>query len=141
LESVQNEDGGWGERCNTYDDPVFKGRGLSTASQTAWAVMGLSAFDDPHRPSVVRGIRYLIRTQNPDGTWTELETTGTGFPRVFYLKYDMYRNSWPLLALATYLNLVKHFIVKSNGHVNGELKRAYPYDEEIRIRAEAARRG
>jgi squalene-hopene/tetraprenyl-beta-curcumene cyclase len=141
LESVQNEDGGWGERCNTYDDPVFKGRGLSTASQTAWAVMGLCAFDDPHRPSLVRGTRYLIRTQNPDGTWTELETTGTGFPRVFYLKYDMYRNSWPLLALATHVNLVKRFIVKSNGHVNGEVKSAYHYAEQIRTRAEAAGRG
>jgi squalene-hopene/tetraprenyl-beta-curcumene cyclase len=56
LESVQHEDGGWGERCNTYDDPVFKGQGPSTASQTAWAVMGLCAFDDPHRPSIQRGI-------------------------------------------------------------------------------------
>jgi len=102
LESVQHEDGGWGERCNTYDDPVFKGQGPSTASQTAWAVMGLLAMGDPHRPSVRRGIEYLIRTQNPDGSWTEHETTGTGFPRVFYLKYDMYRNTWPLLALATY---------------------------------------
>lgn len=102
LESVQHEDGGWGERCNTYDDPVFKGRGPSTASQTAWALMGLCTFDDPHRPSVQQGIEYLIRTQNPDGSWTEEETTGTGFPKVFYLKYDMYRNAWPLLALATY---------------------------------------
>jgi squalene-hopene/tetraprenyl-beta-curcumene cyclase len=102
LESVQHADGGWGERCNTYEDPVFKGRGPSTASQTAWAVMGISAFDDPNRPSLKRGIEYLIRTQNPDGSWTEHETTGTGFPKVFYLKYDMYRNAWPLLALATY---------------------------------------
>jgi squalene-hopene/tetraprenyl-beta-curcumene cyclase len=107
LESVQHEDGGWGERCNTYDDPVFKGQGPSTASQTAWAVMGLCAFDDPDRPSIRRGIEYLIHTQNPDGSWTELETTGTGFPKVFYLKYDMYRNSWPLLAMATYRNLVR----------------------------------
>ncbi len=102
LESVQHEDGGWGERCNTYDDPVFKGQGPSTASQTAWAVMGLCAFDDPHRPSLSRGIEYLVRTQNKDGSWTEHETTGTGFPKVFYLKYDTYRNAWPLLALATY---------------------------------------
>jgi squalene-hopene/tetraprenyl-beta-curcumene cyclase len=107
LESVQHDDGGWGERCDTYHDPVFKGQGPSTASQTAWAVMGLCAFDEPHRPSVLRGIDYLIRKQNPDGSWTELETTGTGFPRVFYLKYDMYRNSWPLLALATYRNLLE----------------------------------
>jgi squalene-hopene/tetraprenyl-beta-curcumene cyclase len=102
LESVQHADGGWGERCNTYDDPVFKGQGPSTATQTAWAVMGLCAFDDPENPLLKRGIDYLVRTQNPDGSWTEHETTGTGFPKVFYLKYDMYRNAWPLLALGTY---------------------------------------
>jgi squalene-hopene/tetraprenyl-beta-curcumene cyclase len=118
LESVQHEDGGWGERCNTYDDPVFKGQGPSTASQTAWAVMGLCAFDDPFRPSLVRGLQYLVRTQNEDGSWTELETTGTGFPRVFYLKYDMYRNAWPLLALATYRKLFERQNSK-NAQVNG----------------------
>lgn len=105
LESVQHEDGGWGERCNTYDDPVFKGKGPSTASQTAWAIMGLCTFGDPNRPSLIRGIRYLIDTQNSDGSWTEHEITGTGFPKVFYLKYDMYRNAWPLLAMATYRKL------------------------------------
>jgi squalene-hopene/tetraprenyl-beta-curcumene cyclase len=119
LESVQHEDGGWGERCNTYDDPVFKGQGPSTASQTAWAVMGLCAFDDPYRRSIQRGIDYLIQTQNREGSWTEHETTGTGFPRVFYLKYDMYRNSWPLLALATYRNLLNKAQTKSAGRVNG----------------------
>jgi len=107
LESIQHPDGGWGERCNTYEDPVFKGRGPSTASQTAWAVMGLCTFDDPHRPSVRRGIEYLIRNQNPDGSWTEDATTGTGFPKVYYLKYDMYRNTWPLLALATYQQILR----------------------------------
>ena len=106
LESVQHEDGGWGERCNTYDDPVFKGQGPSTASQTAWAVMGLCAFGDPASPALQRGIDYLATTQNEDGSWTEHETTGTGFPKVFYLKYDMYRNAWPLLALATYQQLL-----------------------------------
>jgi len=106
LESVQHEDGGWGERCNTYDDPVFKGQGSSTASQTAWAVMGLCTFENPGRLSLRRGVEYLIRTQNADGSWTEDETTGTGFPKVFYLKYDMYRNAWPLLALATYRRLL-----------------------------------
>ena len=106
LRLVQHPDGGWGERCNTYDDPVFKGQGPSTASQTAWAVMGLCAFDDPHHPSLLRGVEYLLRSQNPDGSWTEHETTGTGFPKVFYLKYDMYRNAWPLLALTTYRRLL-----------------------------------
>lgn len=119
LESVQHEDGGWGERCNTYDDPIYKGQGPSTASQTAWAVMGLCAFDDPENPALKRGIEYLCRTQNPDGSWTEHETTGTGFPKVFYLKYDMYRNAWPLLALATYKNISKNAAaVKGNGSVH-----------------------
>ena len=116
LESVQHADGGWGERCNTYDDPVFKGQGPSTASQTAWAVMGLCAFDDPNLPRLKRGIEYLIRTQNSDGSWTEDEITGTGFPKVFYLKYDMYRNAWPLLAFATYRQIAT---TQANGGVNG----------------------
>jgi squalene-hopene/tetraprenyl-beta-curcumene cyclase len=119
LESVQREDGGWGERCNTYDDPVFKGQGPSTASQTAWAVMGLCAFDDPSRPSIQKGIQYLIDKQNADGSWTEHETTGTGFPKVFYLKYDIYRNSWPLLALGTYRRLLTAAQANANGAVNG----------------------
>ena len=123
LESVQREDGGWGERCNTYDDPVFKGQGPSTASQTAWAVMGLCAFDDPDRPSLRRGIEYLIRTQNPDGSWTEHETTGTGFPKVFYLKYDMYRNTWPLLAMATYRNVLAQSAARNNGGSVGQARR------------------
>ena len=115
LESVQLDDGGWGERCNTYDDPVFKGQGPSTASQTAWAVMGLCAFDDPENPALKRGIEYLARTQNADGSWTEAETTGTGFPKVFYLKYDMYRNAWPLLALATYKQICERATAKKTG--------------------------
>ncbi|MDR3455821.1 MAG: squalene--hopene cyclase [Verrucomicrobiae bacterium] len=115
LESVQRPDGGWGERCNTYDDPVFKGQGPSTASQTAWAVMGLCAFDDPENPALKRGIEYLCRMQNADGSWTEHETTGTGFPKVFYLKYDMYRNAWPLLALATYRQIRERAAAGKNG--------------------------
>jgi len=115
LESVQHDDGGCGERCNTYDDPVFKGQGPSTASQTAWAVMGLCAFDDPENPTLKRGIEYLIRTQNSDGSWSEDETTGTGFPKVFYLKYDIYRNAWPLLALATYKKICHRVDAKING--------------------------
>ncbi len=107
LRSVQRPDGGWGERCNTYDDPVYKGQGPSTPSQTAWAVMGLCALGDPDDPAIHRGIEHLVRTQNADGSWTEDEITGTGFPQVFYLKYDMYRNAWPLLALATYRRLLR----------------------------------
>jgi squalene-hopene/tetraprenyl-beta-curcumene cyclase len=104
LESCQNEDGGWGESCATYDDPSLKGKGVSTASQTAWALMGLIACGDLDSKALIRGVRYLVQTQNRDGSWTELETTGTGFPRVFYLKYDMYRNNFPLMGLAGYLN-------------------------------------
>jgi squalene-hopene/tetraprenyl-beta-curcumene cyclase len=81
--------------------------------------MGLCAFDDPNRESIQRGIEYLARTQNADGSWTEHEITGTGFPKVFYLKYDMYRNAWPLLALATYRKILDHAAAKTNGHVNG----------------------
>ncbi len=104
LESCQNDDGGWGESCASYEHPDLKGKGVSTASQTAWALMGLCACGDLDRPSVQRGLRYLLETQRPDGAWDELETTGTGFPRTFYLKYDMYRQNFPLLALATYVN-------------------------------------
>ena len=64
--------------------------------------MGLCAFDDPNRPSVQRGIEYLIHKQNLDGSWTEHETTGTGFPKVYYLEYTMYRNYFPLQALGNY---------------------------------------
>lgn len=108
LASCQNEDGGWGETCASYDDPTLKGTGRSTPSQTAWALMGLIAAADPtdpaalHGKSIGRGIEFLLQRQNPDGSWPEPETTGTGFPKVFYLRYDMYRNNWPLLALASW---------------------------------------
>ena len=138
LESVQHEDGGWGERCDTYDDPVFKGRGPSTASQTAWAVMGLLAFDDPFRPSVQRGLEYLARTQNADGSWTEDEITGTGFPKVFYLKYDMYRNAWPLLAFATYKKLLAREKLKP---VNGTHAKPPAAAGEKRGKGEKEQRG
>ena len=104
LESCQNDDGGWGETCATYDDPSAKGKGESTASQTAWAIMGICACGDLNLPSVQRGLRYLLSTQQQDGSWHEPQITGTGFPGVFYLKYDMYRQNFPLLALATYVN-------------------------------------
>ncbi len=105
LLEAQNPDGGWGERCDTYRDPSLKGQGPSTASQTAWALMALCAFGESRCAGLERGAGFLLRTQNPDGAWTEEETTGTGFPNVFYLKYDMYRISWPLLALSMYRDL------------------------------------
>ncbi|MFN2509172.1 MAG: squalene--hopene cyclase [Chthoniobacterales bacterium] len=104
LESCQNDDGGWGETCATYEDATLKGRGESTASQTAWALMAICACGDLERSSVQRGLRHLLTTQRSDGAWDEPQITGTGFPRVFYLKYDMYRQNFPLLALATYVN-------------------------------------
>ena len=104
LESCQNDDGGWGETCASYDDPKLKGRGESTASQTAWALMGICACGDLDRACVQRGLRFLLSSQKPDGAWDEPQITGTGFPKVFYLKYDMYRQNFPLLALATYVN-------------------------------------
>jgi squalene-hopene/tetraprenyl-beta-curcumene cyclase len=102
LDSCQNADGGWGETCATYDNPRLKGQGESTPSQTAWALMGIIAASNHLRPSILRGVEYLARTQNPEGSWTEDHITGTGFPKVFYLKYDMYRDNWPLLALADF---------------------------------------
>jgi squalene-hopene/tetraprenyl-beta-curcumene cyclase len=104
LESCQNNDGGWGETCGTYENPSTKGIGESTASQTAWAIMGICACGDLDRPSIQRGLRFLLGSQKHDGSWDEEQITGTGFPRVFYLKYDMYRQNFPLLALATYVN-------------------------------------
>jgi squalene-hopene/tetraprenyl-beta-curcumene cyclase len=106
LRMVQNCDGGWGETCGSYDDPDSKGIGPSTASQTAWAVLGLLAANDMRSDSVARGMAYLLRTQKKDGSWDEPFFTGTGFPRVFYLKYHMYREYFPLLALTTYAKVM-----------------------------------
>ena len=102
IRSVQNADGGWGESCESYAAGGFV-PGPSTASQTAWAVLGLIAGGDDNSLSVNKGIEFLIGTQRSDGTWDEQSATGTGFPRVFYLTYHLYRNSFPLLALANYL--------------------------------------
>jgi squalene-hopene/tetraprenyl-beta-curcumene cyclase len=107
LRMVQNPDGGWGESCDSYDDPNTKGQGPSTASQTAWAIMGLLAANDTRSDSVARGIAYLLRIQKNYGSWTEEYYTGTGFPRVFYLMYHMYRQYFPLIALTTYAKVMK----------------------------------
>jgi squalene-hopene/tetraprenyl-beta-curcumene cyclase len=105
IESCQNPDGGWGESPHSYEDPSLKGKGTSTASQTAWAIMALCACGDASRPALGRGIDFLVRSQRADGSWEDALVTGTGFPKVFYLRYDMYRNNWPLLALSTYSRL------------------------------------
>lgn len=100
LRSIQNADGGWGETCASYDDPALKGCGPSTASQTAWALLGLLATGDSSSRSVERGVGYLLETQTAGGGWHDDWFTGTGFPRVFYLKYHLYAHYFPLLALA-----------------------------------------
>lgn len=92
--------GGWGESVLSYSDPAWHGRGTPTASQTAWALLGLMAGQCADRAAVARGIQYLVETQQPDGHWDEPEFTGTGFPLVFYLRYHMYPMYFPLLALA-----------------------------------------
>jgi squalene-hopene/tetraprenyl-beta-curcumene cyclase len=102
LRMVQNSDGGWGETCGSYDDATTRGIGPSTPSQTAWAIMGLLAAGDTRSESIQRGILYLLETQRPDGHWDEDQYTGTGFPRVFYLAYHLYRDYFPLIALSTY---------------------------------------
>lgn len=102
IKSVQQPDGGWGESVASYDDPTLRGQGNPTASQTAWAIMGLIAAGETESDAVERGVQWLIDTQKDDGTWDEPEFTGTGFPQVFYLRYHHYRLYFPLLALARY---------------------------------------
>jgi squalene-hopene/tetraprenyl-beta-curcumene cyclase len=106
LVSCQNPDGGWGETCRSYDDPSLKGQGRSTASQTAWAIIGLIAAGEATgkfaHESLEKGINYLISTQKSDGSWFEADFTGTGFPCHFYLKYHYYQQYFPLIALGRY---------------------------------------
>ncbi|MEM9227036.1 MAG: squalene--hopene cyclase [Verrucomicrobiota bacterium] len=107
LKDCQNEDGGWGESCWSYHDASTRGEGKSTASQTAWALLGLLCYGDAKRPSIRRGVEYLLKEQCEDGSWAYEEFTGTGFPRIFYLKYASYQWSWPLYALAKYRKLAE----------------------------------
>ncbi|QOV90698.1 squalene--hopene cyclase [Humisphaera borealis] len=105
LLSVQKPDGSFGETCASYDDARLKGQGDSTASQTAWGAMGLMAVHGASHPAIEKAIRWLIETQTHEGSWEETNYTGTGFPRVFYLKYHYYRLYFPLTALARYRRL------------------------------------
>lgn len=100
LLNRQQANGAWGESPDSYEHPHLRGQGTPTASQTAWALLGLLAAGHQENPAVARGIRYLIASQNEDGTWDEEEFTGTGFPQVFYLRYHYYRIYFPLMALA-----------------------------------------
>ncbi len=101
VRAYQNRDGGWGESCASYDEGRFMPN-PSTPSQTAWAILALLAGGDTRSESLHNGVDFLVRTQRLDGTWNEEYCTGTGFPRVFYLAYTDYRNTFPLLALSTY---------------------------------------
>jgi squalene-hopene/tetraprenyl-beta-curcumene cyclase len=105
LRRVQKEDGSFGETAESYDDPSLKGQGESTPSQTAWGAMGLMAVAGADDPAVERAIHWLINNQAADGAWDEDFYTGTGFPKVFYLKYHLYRHYFPLTALARYKRL------------------------------------
>jgi squalene-hopene/tetraprenyl-beta-curcumene cyclase len=103
LIAHQNADGGWGESCTSYEAPLtYRGIGVSTASQTAWALMGLLAAGEARHAVVARGVDFLLRTQTAEGTWYEPEFTGTGFPKYFFIKYHMYQHYFPLMALARY---------------------------------------
>ena len=110
LENHQNEDGGWGETCQSYLEPSLRGRGKSTASQTAWALLGLIAAGDAESSATERGVRYLLETQRESGdysgSWWEDEFTGTGFPIHFFIKYHMYQHFFPLMALSRYRSAV-----------------------------------
>lgn len=105
LLAHQQPCGGWGESADSYADPSLKGQGEATPSQTAWALLGLMAAGYQDHPAVERGIRFLLDTQNADGTWDEEPFTGTGFPQVFYLKYHYYRIYFPLMALGRWSKL------------------------------------
>lgn len=107
VEAHQNPDGGWGEDPRSYVDPGFAGRGESTPSQTAWALLALLAGERVKSTAVRRGVAYLVHTQRPDGGWDEAAYTGTGFPGDFYIQYEMYRLVFPLLALARYEKAVR----------------------------------
>ncbi len=96
----QQPSGGWGESPETYARPELRGQGQTTASQTAWALLGIIAAGYTRHPAVARGIDYLLETQRDDGTWEEPQFTGTGFPQVFYLRYHYYPIYFPLLALS-----------------------------------------
>ncbi|WP_420236406.1 squalene--hopene cyclase [Telmatobacter bradus] len=111
IRMVQNGDGGWGESCGTYDDPNTRGEGESTPSQTAWALMALLSAGDDRSDSVAKGVRWLLEHQQAEGSWDESTRvggfkqaiiTGTGFPKVYYLAYTLYRQYFPLMALTAY---------------------------------------
>ncbi|MEJ2108749.1 MAG: squalene--hopene cyclase, partial [Acidobacteriota bacterium] len=115
LRSIQNQDGSFGESADTYENPARKGTGPSTPSQTAWGTMALMAIFGPHDPGVRKGIRYLLDTQLESGSWDEPWFTGTGFPRVFYLRYHLYRLYFPIMCLGRWQKTVEGQMSKVEG--------------------------
>ena len=103
LENHQNPDGGWGEDLRSYNDPALAGRGESTASQTAWALLALLAAGEHRGAAAERGIRWLAQTQLADGSWDQPQFTGTGFPGDVYINYHLYRLAFPISALGRYV--------------------------------------
>jgi squalene-hopene/tetraprenyl-beta-curcumene cyclase len=99
LAEHQNEDGGWGEDPRSYDSPEWVGRGTSTASQTAWALLALHAVGKQGSQAASRGVQWLVDTQREDGGWDEPQYTGTGFPSDYYINYHLYRLTFPVMAL------------------------------------------
>ncbi|MEW6658343.1 MAG: squalene--hopene cyclase [Thermodesulfobacteriota bacterium] len=106
LKEHQNPDGGWGECCSCYLDKEMEGCGPSTASQTGWALLGLMAAGEAASPEVKAGVDYLLKTQTLQGRWEEPYYTGTGFPGHFMIRYHLYRDCFPLMALGQYLNII-----------------------------------
>jgi squalene-hopene/tetraprenyl-beta-curcumene cyclase len=103
LKEHQNPDGGWGECCSCYLDKEMEGCGPSTASQTGWALLGLMAAGEAASPEVEAGVEYLLKNQTLQGRWEEPYYTGTGFPGHFMIRYHLYRDCFPLMALGQYL--------------------------------------
>jgi squalene-hopene/tetraprenyl-beta-curcumene cyclase len=116
LLSCQQASGAWGESADSYAQPELRGKGPATASQTAWALLGLIAAGHARGHAVLRGAGYLLATQRDDGTWDEPEFTGTGFPLVFYLRYHYYPIYFPLLALSQWATAAAHDAADERAH-------------------------
>jgi squalene-hopene/tetraprenyl-beta-curcumene cyclase len=99
LDAVQNDEGGFGEDILSYRDPALRGRGRSTPSQTAWALLAYAAAGEQASTAARRALGFLCNSQRPDGDWDEEEFTGTGFPLDFMIRYHLYRITFPVLAL------------------------------------------
>ncbi len=120
LKRIQNSDGGWGEDCRAYDDPQLKGNGVSTASQTAWALLGLMAVGEIKSSEVEKGVHFLTRHYEGEGGWKEVAYTGTGFPRVFYLRYHGYSHYFPVWALGVYRRYRQGLQTRQDALTRGE---------------------